>query len=259
MPLIDAHVHLRSGKLSRVRPRISAEAALQLLLQDMATAGVDTSLLVTWAEDVPIVAREASLQPGKLYSLVWFDSRNPIESLSQLASLADQFPSIVIGAKTIFPYLRQHPLQPEFMPLYAFCQERRFPIQFHFGGSPVMEALCHPNLFAVLARAFPRLTIVCLHTGGGWSRELPHLLRFHPNVHVETEYLQLHEAELNAPPQVVPHFLQNWGLTRVMFGSDRVRPEAKYFRRVEMVKALPPMVRDDLCYRNARVAYRLNS
>ena len=122
-----------------------------------------------------------------------------------------------------------------------------------------MEALCHPNLFAVLARAFPGLTIVCLHTGGGWSRELPHLLRFHPNVHVETEYLQLHEAELNAPPQVVPHFLQNWGLTRVMFGSDRVRPEAKYFRRVEMVKALPPMVRDDLCYRNARVAYRLNS
>ena len=122
-----------------------------------------------------------------------------------------------------------------------------------------MEALCHPHLFAVLARAFPRLTIVCLHTGGGWSRELPHLLRYHPNICVETEYLQLHEAELNMPPEIVPHFLQSWGLTRVMFGSDRVRPEAKYFRRVEMVKALPPMVRDDLCYHNARIAYRLNN
>ena len=143
MQLIDAHVHLRSGKLSRVRPRISAEAALQLLLEDMARAGVDTSLLVTWAEDVPVVAREAAVQPGRLYSLVWFDSRNPMESLSHLVSLADQFPSVVIGAKTVFPYLRQHPLQPEFMPLYAFCQDRRLPIQFHFGGSPVMEALCH--------------------------------------------------------------------------------------------------------------------
>jgi predicted TIM-barrel fold metal-dependent hydrolase len=256
--LIDAHVHLRSGKLSRTPPRITAEAALQNLLEDMATAGVDTSLLVTWAEDVPAVATEAAAHPGKLYSLVWFDSRNSVESLSQLAMVADRYPSVVIGAKTVFPYLRQHPLQPEFMPLYAFCQDRGFPIQFHFGGSPVMEALCHPNLFAVLARAFPRLTIVCLHTGGGWSRELPHLLRHHPNVHVETEYLQLHEAELNMPPQVVPQFLQNWGLARVMFGSDRVRPESKYFRRVELVNALPQVVRDELCYRNARAAYRLD-
>jgi len=258
MPLIDSHVHLRSGKLARVRPSISAEAALQHLLDDMANAGVDTSLLVTWPEDVPVVAVEAAARPGKLYSLVWFDSRNPSESLAHLASLAAQFPSVVIGAKTVFPYLRQHPLQPEFMPFYAFCQNRRLPIQFHFGGSPVMEALCHPNLFAVLARAFPQLTIVCLHTGGGWSRELPHLLHHHRNVFVETEYLQLHEAESNMPPQVVPQFLQNWGSTRVMFGSDRVRPEAKYFRRVELVKALPEVIRDDLGYRNALVAYQLD-
>ncbi len=163
MPLIDAHVHLRSGKLSRLRPRISAEAALQQVLQDMASAGVDTSLLVTWAEDVPAVAREAAARPGKLYSLVWFDSRNSQQSFSQLVTLAEQFPSVVIGAKTVFPYLRQHPLQPEFMPLYAFCQERQLPIQFHFGGTPVMEALCHPNLFAVLARAFPgSLSYVCI-------------------------------------------------------------------------------------------------
>jgi uncharacterized protein len=259
MPLIDAHVHLRSGKLSRTTPQITAEAALQVLLQDMAAAGVDTSLLVTWPEDVPIVARAAAAQPGKLYSLVWFDSRNPSESLSQLRSLYEQFPSVVIGAKTVFPYLRQHPLQSEFMPLYSLCQERQLPIQFHFGGSPVMEALCHPNLFAVLARAFPRLNIVCLHTGGGWSHELPTLLRQHPNVYVETEYLQLHEAEMNMPPQIVPRFLQNWGLTRVMFGSDRVRPEAKYFRRVDLVKGLPPAVRDELCYRNASRAYRVNT
>ncbi len=59
-------------------------------------------------------------------------------------------------------------------------------------------------------------------------------------------------------PQLVPQFLQNWGLSRVMFGSDRVRPETKYFRRIELVKALPSVVRDDLCYRNARSAYHLN-
>ena len=48
------------------------------------------------------------------------------------------------------------------------------------------------------------------------------------------------------------------GWTRIMLDSDRVRPEAKYFRRVELVKALPQIVRDDLGYRNARAAYHLN-
>jgi len=97
-----------------------------------------------------------------------------------------------------------------------------------------------------------------LHTGGAWSQVLTELLRHHPNVYIETEYLQLHEAEMNLPPRVVPQFLQNWGVTRVMFGSDRVRPEAKYFRRIELVKALPQIVRDELCYRNVSAAYQLN-
>jgi hypothetical protein len=66
-------------------------------------------------------------------------------------------------------------------------------------------------------------------------------------------------TELNMPAQAVPQFLQNWSLTRVRFGTDRVKREAKYFRRVALVKELPQMVRDELCYRNARLTYWLNS
>jgi predicted TIM-barrel fold metal-dependent hydrolase len=257
MPLIDAHTHLRTGKLSRTPTPASAEVAVQLLQEDMKQAGITTSLVVTWPEDVPIVAREAGYAPGTLYSLLWFDSRRPERSLQELMVLVERFPGVLIGVKTIFPYLYQNPLQPEFPPLYEFCQRRRLPIQFHFGGNVRMEQMCHPALFGTLARSFPELPIVCLHGGAGWFRDIPALLATAPNVSLEVEGLQLHEAQLQLPPHVLSFLLQHCAPTRLMFGTDRIVREEKYFRRVEVLRSLPLPQRDDLSYRTAARIYRL--
>ena len=123
MVLIDAHTHLRTGKLSGTPTPPSAAVALQLLEEDMEQAEIDTSLVVTWPEDIPVLARAAARTPGRLYSLLWFDSRQPESSLQELAALVEQFPAVLIGVKTVFPYLYQSPLQREFLPLYTFCQE----------------------------------------------------------------------------------------------------------------------------------------
>jgi len=257
MALIDAHAHLRTGKLAGTLTPASVEIALRLLRDDMDRAEITTSLVVTLPEDVPALAQEAARAPGKLYSLLWFDSRQPERSVQELRLLATRFPSILIGVKTVLPYLYQNPLQQEFFPLYTFCQERRLPIQFHFGGNPRMEALCHPSLFAALARTFPQLLIVCLHAGGGWAREIPALLATYPNVYLEVEGLQLHEAQLHLPPQVVPFLLQQCGSAKLMFGSDRIGQEEKFFRRVQYIQSLPLSYRDDLCRRTATRVYRL--
>src|SRR4051812_38640173 len=124
MTLIDAHAHLRAGKLAGTLTPASVEVALRLLHDDMERAEVTTSLVVTLPEDVPACAQAAARTPGKLYSLVWFDSRQPAQSVRELQLLATRFSSLLIGVKTVFPYLYQHPLQPEFFPLYTFCQER---------------------------------------------------------------------------------------------------------------------------------------
>ena len=257
MPLVDAHTHLRTGKLSGTPPRVSAETTLQSLLDDMEQAQVSTSLVITWPEDIPVLAQEAARSPGRLYSLLWFDSRQPDKSLRELIVLADRFPEVLKGVKTVFPYLYQNPLQPEFFPLYAFCQQRRFPIQFHFGGNPRMEEVCRPALFLGLARAFPELPIVCLHAGAGWYQQMPELLATCPNVYLEVEGLQLHEAQLNLPPQVLPYLLQRSGSTKIMFGSDRIGREEKFFRRVQFINNIPPPYRDDLCQRTATLVYGL--
>lgn len=258
MLLLDAHTHLRTGKLSGTPPRSSAEVALRLLQEDMEVAGVRTALVVTWPEDVPVLAQEAARQPGRLYALLGFDSRQPDRSLQELLVLVARFPSVLIGVKTVFPYLYQSPLQRDFFSLYEFCQDRRLPIQFHCGGNPRMEEVCRPSLFAALARTFPRLPIVCLHGGGGWYREMPELLTIASNVYLEVEGLQLHEAQLSLPPQVLPYLLQRAGSEKIMFGSDRILREEKYFRRVQFSKHLPPLYRDDLCHRTALRVYQLH-
>lgn len=211
MLLIDAHTHLRTGKLSGTPTPASAELALQLLQEDMEWAEITTSLVVTWPEDVPVVAREAAHSPGRFYSLLWFNSRQPDSSLQELTLLVERFPAVLVGVKTVFPYLYQNPRQQEFFPLYTFCQERRLPIQFHFGGNPRMEEVCRPSLFVALARAFPELPIVCLHGGGGWSQQMPNLLTTCPNVYLEVEGLQLYEAQMNLPPHVLSYLLQRCG------------------------------------------------
>src|SRR5215831_10802990 len=104
MTLIDAHAHLRTGKLSGTPTPPSVESALQLLQEDIEQAEVTTSLVVTWPEDVPALAQEAARTPGRLYSLLWFDSRRPDQSLQELTGLADRFPSVLRGVKTVFPY-----------------------------------------------------------------------------------------------------------------------------------------------------------
>src|ERR1043166_8360692 len=114
MTLIDAHTHLRTGKLAGTLTPASVDIALRLLQDDMAGAEITTSLVVTLPEDVPTLAQEAARTPGTLYSLLWFDSRQPAQSVQELQLLATRFPSLLIGVKTVFPYLYQHPLQPEF-------------------------------------------------------------------------------------------------------------------------------------------------
>jgi predicted TIM-barrel fold metal-dependent hydrolase len=86
---------------------------------------------------------------------------------------------------------------------------------------------------------------------------MPELLATCPNVYLEVEGLQLHEAQLNLPPQVLPYLLQRSGSAKIMFGSDRIGREEKFFRRVQFIKSIPQPYHDDLCQRTATLVYRL--
>lgn len=224
------------------------------LLADMDVAGVDR-VLVVLSSEVDEFTRLADRHPGRLLGLAYFDSLRPREGLTAVRALVEGRPDRILGVKTALPYFGQDPRRDELAPLYEYCAARGLPLQFHMGGDPAMEAACRPEAFAEVASEYPTLPIVCLHGGGGWHREMPALLRARDNISLQVEALQLHEAEGDGRPRVLRDLLRRADSRRMMFGSDWMGREAKYFARVRTIRRIPRRYRQDLCWRTAARVY----
>ncbi len=268
LKLIDAHVHcvpfsaqaefFRRGLSAIFRKPASEEMEepIESLLKDMERAGVDASVVVT-PGNLDVFERHTETSRAKLFAAVIFDSRNPEKSLKSVRETVAGKRHIVKSLKTLYPYLGHHPAQKEFFPLYEYCEEQNLPIQFHTGGDPAMEQLSNPVYFAKVCSLFPKLKLVCLHAGGGHLQTIPALIDLWENVFVELEGLQLHEAEGSREPGVLNYLLERTDSSRLMFGSDRIFPEDKYFWRVEAVRSLERPHRDNICWRTADKVFGL--
>lgn len=265
---VDAHVH---GVCFRIRERFlragmaavfgdcspdDMTQSMGSLLADMERAGVDASIVIT-SSNLNLFEEYSRVHPNKLFVGYLYDSRDPKEGLRALRRAVDTYPRVIKCVKTLFPYLGQHPLQKEFQPLYRYCEKRRLPIQFHMGGDSRMEELSNPLYFGKLSSLFPKLTIVCLHAGGGMFQSTPLLLNLWPNLFVELEGLQLNEAEGSRQPNVLRNLLRKVDSSRLMFGSDRIFPEDKYFWRVEAARSVAREHVENLCWKTANRVFDL--
>jgi len=266
--LIDAHVHCVPSRIREEFFRIGLaafferfpadimEEPVENLLSDMERAGVDASVVVT-AGELDIFEKYAKTHPNKLFVAYVYDSRNPKEGFRLLRKAFAKHWRVIKCVKTVFPYLNQHPAQKEFFPLYRYCEREKLPIQFHMGGDPRMEALCNLLYYARLCSLFPKLKIVCLHAGGGATDKIPVLVDLWETVFVEMEGLQLGEAEGNRQPGTLRYLLEKMGSERLMFGSDRIFPEDKYFWRAQAVKSLSGEQAENVCWRTANKVFSL--
>lgn len=266
--LIDAHVHcvpssvkhdfLHKGIQAIFREFAPEEMKepLDSLLFDMDRAGVDCSIVVL-SGGLDVFSKYAERNPNRLYAACVYDSREPREGLRKLKRAVGAHPHLVKSVKTIFPYLGQHPMQKEFSPMYRYCSDRKLPVQFHMGGDARMEEVSDLLYFSKLASQFPDLKIVCLHAGGGNAGRMPLLTEMWSNVFVELEGLQLHEAEGSRDPGVMRYLLEKIGSSRLMFGSDRIFAEDKYFDRVNAVKSLAPAHAENVGWKTANRVFRL--
>ncbi|RJP25457.1 MAG: hypothetical protein C4520_02320 [Candidatus Abyssobacteria bacterium SURF_5] len=268
MMFIDAHVHVVSFDIRQEFQRMGLSAifdhcppeqtrqAIESLLGDMDKADVDSSIAITSCA-LDIFNEYHKTRPQRIFIGYLYDSRNPKSGFRALRRTVDAYPHLVKCVKTMFPYLGQHPLQKEFAPLYRFCEQRSLPIQFHIGGDPNMENLSNPLYFGKLSSLFPKLSIVCLHGGGGMFQNLPLLMKLWPNIYLEVEALQLNEAEGSRQPHTLQYLLQHIDSSRLMFGSDRIFPEEKYFWRVQAARSLSSEQAEDVCWRTANRVFDL--
>jgi predicted TIM-barrel fold metal-dependent hydrolase len=105
-----------------------------------------------------------------------------------------------------------------YFPVYAKCVELGLPIKINVGvpGPLRPAALQHPMLLDEVLLAFPELTVVGVHLGHPWQREVVALLQKYPNFYLATSAWS---------PKYVPQEIWDFantsrGINKVMWATD---------------------------------------
>jgi predicted TIM-barrel fold metal-dependent hydrolase len=229
------------------------EAKLPDLIHDMDRAGVSACLVVL-SEEMDEFFSLAARHPGRLFGLAYFDSLSPHQGLERVRTVWNDHRDLILGVRTAMPILHQDPRLRDFVPFYQFCLERGLPVQFHLGGNPG-EAVPRPMPFGVLAASYPRLRIVCVHSGVPWHPDLPGLLRRFPNLFVAALGSPGADAEANGGSRTLLEFLRRAGSRQLMFGSNWLGRDPTYLQAVEPAQSLPWRLRRNVCWRTAAQVY----
>ena len=162
------------------------------------------------ARDYPKMAPYVSIDPWVM---------RPDEAAGHLRELAENH-----GARGI----KLHPVRQQFhinnrrmWPTYRVCVELGLSVLSHSGPSPGAEQHGDPRAFIHVMEAFPDLTLVAAHMGGGAWTQAPELVDACPNALFDcSEILDWYGAP-NAPTErQVAQLIKDVGPQRVMMGSD---------------------------------------
>lgn len=229
------------------------ETILHDLIHDMDEAGVDVSLLLSMHLDMnSSVIKACDTFSGKLYAVLYADPFNVNSSIRYL-DYALNHSSKVIGIKTQLQFWEIKPNNHGLFPIYDYASRNKLPIQFHMGEKNMFSNVSD---FNQLANLFPNLKIVCLHSGGVQWKEMADLAAVQPNIYLETEALQLPEVHSKLP-DILRYQINKCGSRKIMFGSDWIWQEEKYFNRVKTIKELPEEDRKNIGERTPKEVYRI--
>jgi len=145
----------------------------------------------------------------------------------------------------LHPVLQQFSASdPRLHPIYETCRDLAIPIVAHSGPSRVGAQLAEPRAFAEALRAFPDLTIVLAHLGGGaWGQTLE-IARAFPNACFDCCEILAWTGATNAPSDAqLARLIREIGPDRVLMGSDF--PWYGLGETVEHVMSLPLLSREE--------------
>ncbi len=270
--VIDAHVH--TYPTAQIGLQATAGTALsgcagtvEELLGLMAVGGIDKAVMLNMTPVTDM--REAALARGEgppeevtrrmiermkrrnawtcqvardHPSLVPFISLDP--SMGADDAVAEVRRRVEEGARGIKLHpsaQRFSPTDPNLWPAYAEAEALGLPVVSHGGFFPLdPESSEHsrPRAFKRVLEAFPRLTLVLAHLGGGYREESLAMAAQHPNLLFDCA------AAVNGtvqPPSLTDDeavdLIRRLGVDRVLFGSDW--PWFHPLRDRERIDALP--------------------
>ena len=122
----------------------------------------------------------------------------------------------------IHPVLQRFmPDDPRMDPIYAACVDLGVPVLSHSGSARGGAQYAEPKAFANVVRAFPDLTLVLAHMGGGWWRQTAAIADAFPQVAFDLCEIIAWTGAPNAPTSTeLAQLILDVGPQRVMLGTD---------------------------------------
>jgi uncharacterized protein len=212
-------VNLLSIDLFRLEAMAMLSPELAADERDRAMADIDEGMsdrfrefnrwLVDAVSGVPQITPFVGIDPTAL---------TPQENVEHLREMADR------GAKGIklHPVVQRfEPNDPRMHPVYEACREMGLTVLSHTGSAKGGETHGDPNGFAPVAEAFPGLTVVLAHLGGGRWRQTAALAAAFPGLMFDLCEIIAWTGAPNAPRrEELSALIREIGAERVMLGTD---------------------------------------
>ncbi len=137
-----------------------------------------------------------------------------------------------------------HMADPRLRPIYDVCRELGLPIIGHSGPDQAGRGFAEPRAFGEMMKAYPDLTVVLAHMGGGTWQQTEEIAAAHPNVYFDCCEIIEWTAGDKAPSDAeLARLIQDVGPGRVMMGSDF--PWYDLDRSIDRVMELPLLSKEE--------------
>jgi uncharacterized protein len=252
----DALTAIRASSVDRAvvvnlfaitRARTSALADLPPELDEPARQRAIAEIEATMGDRLKSSNRRFCDTAGRHPELIPLVAADPwaLESAEGQAHLQEMVTTRGARGVKLHPVLQQFSMSDRRMyPIYETCRDLGVPIVAHSGPSRVGTHFAEPRAFADALRAFPDLTIVLAHLGGGAWRQALEIARSFPNAHFDCCEILAWAGATNAPDdEQLARLIRDIGPDRVLMGSDF--PWYDLDETVEHVLSLPLLSREE--------------
>lgn len=203
--------HDRVAELPKEMDETARERAIAEIDADVGTRLKESNFwFCEMARSYPVMAPYVSIDPWVL---------GPEEAADHLRDLAENH-----GARGI----KLHPVRQRFhvndqrmWPTYRVCVEMGLSVVSHSGPSQGAEQHGDPRAYIHVLRAFPDLTMVAAHMGGGAWTQVPELVEACSNALFDCSEIIDWFGAPNAPTErQLAQLIRDVGAQRFMMGSD---------------------------------------